>query len=488
MPSMDDSGVAPGRDTLPAESIQTFDDSLQGSVIRPGDDRYEEARLVWNGVIDRRPALIARCADVQDVVKSVNFARTHNLLVAVRGGAHGVAGLATCDGGLVIDLSPMKGIQVDPDARTARAEAGVIWGELDAATQAHGLATPGGAVSDTGIAGLTLGGGLGWLRNKYGLSCDNLTSAEVVTADGRILTASETENSDLFWGIRGGGGNFGIVTTFEYRLHPVGPEVMLAFVLYPGEKIREVLRFFREFTASAPDEVGLIALRGIVPGAEAYPMEIHGKPYIALAGPYVGPVDVGEGVLQPLRDFGASLVDFSGPAPYVEVQKLFDEDYPSHELRYYWKATNLTELSDEMIDRIAEHAERQPSPLSTTDIWHIGGAVRRVSEDAMAYSGRDVAFTVTAEANWSDPADDEANIEWARRMVQDLERFSDGSRYLNFPGFLEEGEETMRATFKRKYERLVALKDRYDPTNLFRLNQNVKPSGAAGREQKDRAA
>jgi FAD/FMN-containing dehydrogenase len=489
MSSGEDMGTTSGSATLRLEDVQSFEKSLRGKLLRPEDEGYEEARLVWNGVIDRRPALIARCADTQDVVQSVNFARDHNLLVAVRGGAHGVAGLATCDGGLVIDLSPMKGIQVDPNARTARAEGGVIWRELDDATQAHGLAAPGGVVSDTGIAGLTLGGGLGWLRNKYGLSCDNLISAEVVTADGRVLRASETENPDLFWGIRGGGGNFGIVTTFEYRLHPVGPEVMVCLVLHPGAKIREALRFFREYTASAPDEVGLVGLRGVVPPhEEVYPTEIHGEPFIAFVGAYIGPVEEGERVLQPLRDFTTPLLDLSGPMPYVELQKIFDEEYPAHELRYYWKSTNLTELSDEIVERIAENAEKPPSPLSTTDLWHNGGAIRRIPEDAMAFSGRHVPFVLTASAGWSDPADDAANIGWSRRFIEEMKPFSDGSRYFNFPGFLEEGEETVRATFKMKYERLVALKDKYDPTNLFSLNQNVRPSGDVRRTEKDRAA
>jgi FAD/FMN-containing dehydrogenase len=489
MSSVEGMGTTGSRTVLPQEDVQSFEKSLRGQLIRPGDEGFEEARLVWNGVIDRRPALIARCADAQDVVQAVKFARTNNLLVAVRGGAHGVAGLATCDGGLVIDLSQMKGIRVDPDTRTARAEGGATWGDLDAATQPFGLATPGGVVSETGIAGLTLGGGLGWLRNKYGLSCDNLVSAEVVTADGRILTASETENSDLFWGIRGGGGNFGIVTAFEYQLHPVGPDLMVCLVFYPAEKIGEALRFFREYTASAPDEVSLVALRGVIPPhEETYPKEIHGAPFVVFVGAYAGPVEEGERVLQPLRDLATPLLDASGPMQYLELQKIFDADYPAHELRYYWKSTHLTELSDEAIERIAENAAKAPSPLCTTDLWHNAGAIRRVPDDATAFGGRNVQYLLTASADWSDPADDEANIEWARRFVREMEQFSDGGRYFNFPGFLEEGEETMRATFKQKYERLVALKDRYDPTNLFSLNQNVRPSGDVRRTEKDRAA
>jgi FAD/FMN-containing dehydrogenase len=462
---------------LDEAAIQELAGQLGGEVVRPGDQGYDRARAVWNGMIDRRPALIARCASAADVVVAVNFARARDLLVAVRGGGHNVAGLATCDDGIVIDLSPMKEIRVDPTARTARAGAGVLWGELDAATQAHALATPGGLVSDTGIAGLTLGGGYGWLRNKHGLSCDNLVSVEIVTADGRALTASRDEHADLFWGIRGGGGNFGIVTSFEFRLHPVGPEVMFCFVFHHGDRAQEALRLFREYTATAPDEVSIVAFCGTIPpGSHAFPAEIHGTPFVAFAGCYVGPVEEGERVLRPLREFSQPLADFSGPTPYVDAQKAFDEDYPAHELRYYWKSLNLTSLSDEAIERIAEHARHQPSPLSTTDIWHLGGAVRRIDENATAYSGRQIQYVLNPEGNWADPRDDQANIAWVREFVRAMEPFSDGSRYLNFPGFLEEGEAMVRDAYGAKYDRLAALKTRYDPTNMFRLNPNVCPS------------
>lgn len=463
--------------SLDDRAVQAFKQALHGALLQPGADGYDEARAVWNGMIDRRPALIARCADVADVIGAVNFARDNHLLVSVRGGGHNVAGLATCDGGLVIDLSPMKDIQVDPQARVARAQGGVQWGELDRATQAHGLATAGGVVSDTGIAGLTLGGGLGWLRNKYGLSCDNLVAVEVVTADGRLLRASDGENADLFWGVRGGGGNFGVMTTFEYRLHPLGPEIMFCLVFHQGDRAVDGLRFFRQYTSTAPDEVGVIAILGIIPpGTAAFPSEIHGLPYVAFGAAYAGPADEGERVLWPLRDFSTPIFDASRRMPYVEAQRVLDEDYPAHELRYYWKSLNLLELSDEAIDRIVDHARRQPSPLSTTDVWHLGGAIRRVGEEAMAFSGRSVPYLLNPEANWADPRDDQANIGWARQFVEAMQPFSDGSRYLNFPGFLEEGEKTMRATFGAKYQRLVALKNKYDPTNLFRLNQNVKPT------------
>lgn len=461
---------------LDKETIQKFANSLRGELLRPGDANYDGARAVWNGMIDRYPALIARCAGVADVVGSVNFARENSLVLAVRGGGHNVAGHGTCDGGLVIDLSRLKQIEIDPVARTARAGGGVTWGELDAATQLYGLATPGGVFSDTGIAGLTLGGGFGWLRNKYGLSCDNLIAAEVVTADGRVIRASETENSDLLWGLRGGGGNFGIVTSFEYRLHPVGPEVMFVFAFHDGsgENMKRAIQLYRDYSATAPDEVSTILACGIIPPEPRFPEELHGRSFVLLGGLYAGPVKAGKQILQPLLDFGKPLLDFSGVKPYVEAQQAFDEDYPNG-LRYYWKSLNLNRLDDEVIERIVKHARRQPSPFSTTDIWHIGGAVTRVSGQESAFHGRQMAFLLSPEANWEHPEDDEANITWLRTFIADMAEFSDGSRYLNFPGFQEEGDQMMRTAFGPNYRRLAELKRKYDPTNLFSLNQNIKP-------------
>jgi FAD/FMN-containing dehydrogenase len=465
--------------------IQALDRSLRGRLIRPDQEGYETARLVWNGMIDRRPALIAQCAGVEDVSAAVNFAREHGLLVAVRGGGHNVAGHATCDGGLVIDLSPMRRVVVDPEVRIAQAEGGATWGDLDHATQTYGLATPGGVVSDTGIAGLTLGGGFGYIRNKYGLSCDNLVGAEVVLADGRLVKASATENADLFWGLRGGGGNFGIVTHFTYRLHPIGPEVMFVFAFHDGrgEKMKQVLRFFRDFTAAAPDEISVLAAAGMIPATPHFPQAIHRAPMVLFAACYAGPAEEGERAVQPLRDFAPPLADLSGRMPYVQMQTMFDEDYPKHILRYYWKSLNVNSLSDDVIDVIVAHARCQPSPLSTIDIWHNGGAIRRVGEDETAYSGRSVPFLVNPEANWESPNDDASNIAWARETIADLQPFSDGGRYLNFAGFQEEGEAMMRAAFgAKKHERLAALKRKYDPANLFRLNQNIEPTAPINRQ------
>ena len=456
--------------------VERFGSGLRGELLRSGDADYDEARSLWNGVIDRHPALIVRCAAVEDVVACVNFARENDLLVAVRGGGHNVAGTASAEGGLVIDLSGMKSIEVDPERRTVRAAAGATIGELDEETQKHGLATPMGVVSETGIAGLTLNGGMGHLRRKHGLSSDNLISVELVTADGRILTASGEENEDLFWAIRGGGGNFGIVTSFEYRLYPLGPEVMCAFVFYPGDRAREVLRSAEEYLAHAPDEVSSLGVLGRIPRVEDFPEEWHGEPFVAFLAVYAGSVEDGEEALRPLRELGDPIVDFSGPMPYVEVQKLLDEDYPDG-WRYYWKSLNVDELGDGEIEALIEQAEAAPSDHSTIDIWFQGGAMGRVGTDESAFGDRGAPYLLGIEANWeAEPQEDEANIAWARACYSDLRRFSSGGMYLNFPGFLEEGQGLMRDAYGGNYERLVALKNQYDPANLFRLNQNIEPT------------
>jgi len=463
--------------SIPDAEIAAFEARLAGKLIRPQDAGYDEARAVWNGMIDRYPALIAHCVVTSDVVAAVDFARENNLLIAVRGGGHNVAGHGTCDGGLVIDLSGLKSIEVDEQNRVAFAGGGIVWGELDAATQQYGLATPGGVFSETGIAGLTLGGGLGWLRSKYGLSSDNLIGAEVVTADGSIVYASENENTDLLWGLRGGGGNFGIVTRFEYRLHPVGPEVMFVFVLHDaeGDKLKHAIQLYRDFSETAPDEVSTIFASGIVPPEEKlFPVEIHGRPFALFGALYAGDPEAGKAIIQPLLDFGEPLVDFSGVMPYVEAQKAFDEDYPNG-MHYYWKSLNLTELNDEAIDRFVKHAQKQPSVFSTVDLWHIGGAVKRGSAEDSAFNGRHAKFLLNPEANWEEAEDDEANITWVRDIIADMQEFSDGSRYLNFAGFQEEGDAMMQKAFGPQYAHLVALKNKYDPNNLFSLNQNVKP-------------
>ena len=460
-----------------------LDMALSGQLIRPGDAAYEEARRVWNGMIDRRPALIVRAATEDDVVSAVNYARENKLLLSLRGGGHNVAGHGTNDGGLVIDLASLNSVSVDPEARLVRAGGGATIADLDAATQAHGLAVPMGVVSATGIGGLTLGGGMGWLRNKYGLSADNLVAATVVTAGGQVVRASEEENADLLWGLRGGGGNFGVVTEFVYRAHPVGPEVMFAMIFHDGrgDNMKRAIQFYRDFVARAPEEVSGLLFAGRIPPEEAhFPVAIHNVPYVAFAAMYAGDPEEGQELLQPLLEFGRDrgvepLLDFSGVMPYVEAQQILDEDYPNG-LRYYWKSLNLTRLDDAVIDRIVKHARRQPSPFSTVDLWEIRGAVRRGGPEDGAFHGRQAAFLLSPEANWERMEDDEANVGWLRAFVADMAEFSDGGRYLNFAGFQEEGDEMMRRSFGPQYARLAELKRNYDPDNLFRLNQNVQPA------------
>ncbi|MDT8305159.1 MAG: FAD-binding oxidoreductase [Anaerolineae bacterium] len=464
---------------LAEEAIAAFAASLEGSLIRPADAEYDKARKVWNGMIDRHPALIAQVATVGDVVAAVNFARENRMRLSVRGGGHNIAGHATNDGGLVIDLGARKQITVDPAARIARAAGGVTLGELDAATQRFGLAAALGVVSATGIAGLTLGGGFGWLSHKVGLAADNLIAAEVVTASGKVVRASEDANFDLLWGLRGGGGNFGIVTEFTYRLHPLGPDVAFTFVFHDtssDERLAEAIRFYRDYAATAPDEVSsIMALGRIPPDEHHFPAELHRRPFALFAAMYAGAVDDGLKVMQPFFDFGEPLLNYGGVMPYVEAQQIFDPDYPDG-MRYYWKSLNLMQLDENAIARMVEHARRMPSDLSTVDLWSIGGAIRRYGPDHSPYAGRSAAFLLNPEANWVEPEDDIANVSWVRNFIAAMEPFSDGGRYLNFAGFQEEGDVMMQKSFGANYARLAALKAKYDPSNLFSLNQNIKPA------------
>ncbi len=459
------------------DPLSELEAGFHGTLLRPGRRGYEEARAVWNGIIDKHPRAVALSSDVDDVVRAVGFGRRYGWPLAVRGGGHNVAGLATSEGGLVLDLSAMNGVEVDPESKRARVQGGAIWRDVDAATQPHGLAAPAGLVSETGVAGLTLGGGIGWLRRKYGLSCDNLMAAELVTAGGERVVASERENPELLWALRGGGGNFGVVTSFEFALHPVGPEIAYALVFYDGAQTAEGLRGFRELARSMPDEIAPILFTGAVPEAEGIPAEIVGKPTLAAAAVYVGPPEEGEERLRPLRELAAPLVDLSGRMPYVDIQQFLDEDYPRGR-RYYWKSATIAELSDEVIDIVADFARRQPSPISTIDVWLMGGALRREPPGGAAYSGRGAGFQVNPEADWDDPAMDDANIGWARGIIEALKPHTVGT-YLNFPGMLEEGEQQLRLSFGSNYERLTQVKRRWDPDNLFRLNHNIPPAAKA---------
>ena len=460
-----------------ATDLERLRDDIRGPVFDPDDEGYDAARAIWNGAIDRRPACVARCTGVADVVAAVRFAREHDLLVAVRSGGHGVGGHALCDGGLVIDLTPMKGIRVDPGARTARAEAGVLWGELDRETQLHGLATVGGIVTHTGIAGLTLGGGIGWLTRKHGATVDNLLSVDLVTAEGELLTASEDENPDLFWGIRGGGGNFGVVTSFEYRLHPVGPIVLAGPIFHPLEDAREVLAFYREFIAAAPDELTTIFDLSVPPPLPFLPEEVHGKPVVMVGACYAGSPDEGAEAVRPLKRFGRPIVDLLEPKPYTALQSMFDPLVP-HGWHRYWKSVELPPLTDDAIDTLVEHSSALTAltaPKSYCIVFQLGGALARVEEDETAFSQRHAAHNVNINAVWTeDDPEGERHVAWARDFFAAMQPHAGGRVYLNFLG--DEGAERVRQAYgDRHYERLVELKRAYDPTNFFRLNQNIEP-------------
>ena len=459
------------------DKLQELATRIRGRVLRPGDPIYDEARRVQNGLIDRRPAVIVQCTGVADVIASVDFAREEGLLLSVRGGGHNVAGNAVNDDGLVIDLSPMRGVHVDANARTARVQGGATWADLDRETQVFGLATPGGVVSTTGIAGLTLHGGFGHLRRPFGLSIDNLLSVDVVTADGKLRTASESENPDLFWAVRGAGSNFGVVTSFQFRLHPVGPTVMLGAVMYHLDDAEIVMRKWRSFIEALPDDrFTPIAIFWSVP--EGFPPEAVGTPVCICAGVYAGPVEEGEKVVAPMRAFAKPVLDLSGPTPFTGVQSAFDPFFPKGLLQY-WKSTYVETLSDELLDAVCEVARTRPSPKTTMDIWPMEGAAARVPAGATAFGERR-PFMIAFESTWVDARDNEANIRWARDAHVSMSRFASEGIYLNFPGFGEEKVEMVKAAYGQNFDRLTAIKAKYDPNNLFRMNINIPPGvGAA---------
>jgi FAD/FMN-containing dehydrogenase len=466
MANIEIAGTTGRRVLLNADLVEQFRTGLRGGYLLQGDDGYDAARSIYNAMIDHRPAIIARCAGVADVIDAVNFARSNDLLVSVRGGGHNVSGNAACDGGLMIDLSPMKGIRVHPESKTARAEPGVTWGEFDHETQAFGLATTGGLVSTTGIAGLTLGGGLGWLMSNYGLACDNLISVDVVTADGRMLTASDSRNKDLFWGLRGGGGNFGIATSFEFQLHAVGP--MLGGVLiHPLDKAAEIIRFYDDFTRTSPDELGTFL---------AFVTSPEGERVMAIFVCYNGAIDKGERILKPLREFGLPLVDTIGPMPYVQVQRMMDGAFPAGR-QNYWKSNFLKALEPKAIDIIVHHVATAPSPYSAVAIEQFSGAVNRVGMDDTAFNHRNARYNLLIVGVWLDPAARTDNVKWVRDLWDAMEPYSSGGVYVNYLGQeVDEGAERVKSAYgPEKHARLAALKQKYDPTNLFRLNQNIKP-------------
>ena len=456
------------RSTLPVseEEVALLQTSLRGPVILASDSGYEAARRVWNGNIDRRPAIIARCTGVADVQAAVNFAASRGLLVAVRGGAHNAAGNGTVDGGIVIDLSGMKGIHVDPVARTGRAQGGVLWKDFDRETQVHGLATPGGTVSNTGIGGLTLGGGIGWLMGEHGLSIDNLLSVEIVTADGQVRTASASENTDLFWAVRGGGGNFGVVTSFEFKLHPVGPQVLGGLVLHTLDQARDVLRFYREFSSGIPDQAGAFAGLLTAPG---------GPPVVAMILGYNGSIAEGEKVLAPARAFGNPIMDTVGPMTYCDRQALIDEPNAIHGLQRYWKSGFSADLSDAFIDTAIGAASTFTSPMSALLFIRVAGQATRVPPSETAFGLRQAQWDINVVAQWEDPAESSKHTAWAKDSWARIEPLISGSAYINHISG-DDSPEKVRASYGPSLARLSQVKKQYDPNNLFRINANIQPA------------
>ncbi|MDJ0590801.1 MAG: FAD-binding oxidoreductase [Pleurocapsa sp. MO_226.B13] len=446
---------------LEASVVEEFQGSLRGQLLRQGNNGYDEARQVWNRMIDRKPALIVRCTGVADVLDAVNFARTHNLLVSVRGGGHSVAGHAVCEDGLTIDLSLMKGVRVDVATRTVLAEAGLTWAEFDRETQAFGLATTGGTVSHTGIAGLTLGGGFGWLMGKYGLTCDNVLSVDLVTADGQFRTANATENPELFWAIRGGGGNFGVVTSFEFQLHPVGPTVLGGMILYPLKQAREVLHFYRDYVPKTPEDLTVFV---------ALMTQPDGNPVVGFLVGWFGPLSEGQQQLKPFRQFGQPLADTVKPISYCQLQSMLDDGAPSGWYRY-WKTGYFKELRDKLIDTVIDYAEKKTSPLTAMFFSHLNGAFARVSPETTAFGLRESQWDFDISAQWTEPTEAEQHIAWTRDFWQSLEPFSHGV-YVNYLDS-DEGNSRVRAAYGANYDRLVVVKRKYDPNNFFRHNNNI---------------
>jgi FAD/FMN-containing dehydrogenase len=449
---------------------------FRGDLITAGHQDYDDARAVWNGTVDRRPRLIARCRGAADAAAAVRFARDRDLEVAVRGGSHNVAGTAVCDDGIVVDLSAMRSVSVDPVGGTALVGGGALWGDVDHETQAHGLATTGGIVSHTGVGGVSLGGGIGWLMRKHGLTVDNLVAAEVVTADGEIVHASAEDHPDLFWALRGGGGNFGVVTSFRFALHPVGPTVLAGPVFWAAEDTAAVLRFYRDFAADAPDELGTIVRLGTIPRLPAVDEQLHFRPAVAVTSCYAGPVEDGERAVRALRRFGAPLVDLVGPTLYVDHQSGIDDTVP-HGWHYYWKATDLTGLSDAVIDVVADHAYRATSPRSYAAMFHLGGAVARAPRDSTAHAGRDVQHNIVIDAVWlpeQEATTGAAEAAWARAFLDALEPHRAGV-YVNFLDADDDPSRVREAYGDATYRRLAEVKAKYDPDNVFHHNRNIEP-------------
>ncbi len=464
------------------DALDELNAGIRGRVLTSTDPGYDDIRPAFNAMHQGRPSVVVGCVGTADVVDAVNVARDRGLPVAVRGGGHSIAGLSTIDDGLLIDLGEMNGVQVDTERRLVHVQGGAVLGDVDRETQRFGLVAPSGVVSDTGVAGLTLGGGYGWLRRKYGLACDSLVEAQVVCADGEVRTASADSNPDLFWAIRGGGGNFGIVTSFTFRLQELGPEVAFAAVMYPIEEVPDVLRKWRDYVEQVPNEVTSVCVTVTFPANPEMPEAVHDRAVAIVGGVYAGDVDEGMRVMQPLRELGTVLFDMSGPTPFVGVQSGFDALFPRNQLRAYWKALYLKDLDDEAIDVVAARAQNRPAPPTLVNTFHMGGAIGDIGPEDSAFAERSAPYMISIDGQWTDEADDGANIEWVRSTFAQLEEFGTGSVYLNFTGRADEAPSAgVDSAFGRNLQRLAEVKKAYDPDNFFNLNDNITParSGSA---------
>lgn len=447
--------------------VGDFRKIFKGTLVQSGDGLYDEYRSVWNGMIDKRPCLIARCKNREDIIEAVKFARKNNLLVSLKSGGHHVSGRSLCDGGMVIDLSQMKKVKVDKENSTAIVEGGATLGDIDAETSKYGLVAPLGVVSATGVAGLTLHGGYGWHTRKHGLALDNIISAEVVTAGGKLVVASPDNNSDLFWAIRGGGGNFGVVTSFEFKLYPVESKVWMLLAIYPFSESKKCLEFMREYMPQAPDELTVIGVIWNAPEEKFIPEEFRGKPAFIFLGCYSGDLKKGEKVIAPFRNLDKLVADASQPTPFIDLQKFLDQDYPNGRL-YYWKSAYINGLDDETIDTLIDFGAKRTSPLSSVDVWTLGGKAGRIDSDSSAFFQRNSPYMIGIEANWDDPDQSQPNIKWARDIYSDLTKNNGNALYLNFPGFGEEGEDLLKKAYGPNFQRLKEIKAKYDPDNFFK--------------------
>ena len=473
--SIEISTLSGGTVALSDEQAEELRMNFHGPLFAPGDPGYDEARLVHNGMFDKRPGLVIQCSGYADVIDAVNLAREHGLLTAVRGGGHSIAGLSSCDGGLLIDLTAMNGVWVDRDAQVVRCQGGATWGDVDREAQQVGLVVPGGVVSTTGVGGLTLGGGTGWVHRKWGLACDNLRAVELVTADGSLVRASESENADLFWGLRGGGGNFGVVTAFEFDAHPFGPIAMCAGPIYGVDQANDIMRQWRDWTLTVPDEVTTRAVFWSMPADPHLPEAVHDQQVLVLGAVFAGDPDEGAKVLQPIREFGTPLADLTDQMPFRFFQAAFDPFFPKGGVSSYWKSSYMSELSDEAIDYVCKIAAARPHPMTLIHVPLLGGAMGRVGPTETPFGDRSSPYMLSVDGNWTD-GDDEPRIEWVREAIREAERFTTGGTYLNFDGLDGATGELVEAGFGSNYTRLRELKKKYDPTNLFRLNNNIPVS------------